>query len=266
MSRTRQRAEPQVRTASVAYTERYTWRERRSGWAQLLYAARGSLTVHTDAGLWVVPPDQAVWVPPGVRHDVEVAGRASMRMIYLKDSLGRRLPDSCRVVQLSPLLRELLRRAMQLRTLDRRKREQRHLIEVMLDELAMLPRPAIDLPNPRDPRGVRAAALVRGTSDGRHRLADVARESGASPRTLERLFRLETGMSFGAWRQRARLLRSLQLLAEGTSVTNAALAVGYESTSAFVAAFRRAFGKTPGRYFKAAEGEREIETGVGAMR
>jgi AraC-like DNA-binding protein len=144
----------------------------------------------------------------------------------------------------------LLRRAILLETLDRRKREQRNLIAVLLNELATLPMAAIDLRMPRDPRAVRAAQLARSRPEERLTLADASRASGASARTLERLFRAETGLAFGTWRQRARLLRALQLLAENENVTSAAIAVGYESTSAFVAAFRRAMGTTPGRYLR----------------
>ena len=157
---------------------------------------------------------------------------------------------ACRVVEISPLLREILRRAMRLRTLDRRVPAERHLLDVLLDELTILPLVPLDLPLPRDPRGVRAAACIREEPAARHTLAEVARAAAASPRTLERLFRAETGLPFAVWRQRARLLRALQMLAEGEAVASAANAVGYESTSAFVAAFRRALGTTPGRYFK----------------
>ena len=207
------------------------------------------MTVATDAGVWVVPPHQAVWVPPSVRHDVEVPPRAALRRVYVKPPFTRRLPSRCRAVNVSPLLRELLRRAFQLQTLDRRKRDQRNLMDVLLDELALLPGAPIDLPMPRDTRALRAARHVRDTPDGVHTLAKVAKHAGASGRTLERLFRGETGLSFGAWRQRVRLLRALELLADDASVTATALAVGYESTSAFVAAFRRTLGTTPGRYF-----------------
>jgi len=236
---------------SVAWAVAYTWRDRVSEWGQLLFPARGMLTVHTDAGLWVVPVHQAVWVPCGVRHSVEVAGGVAMRSLYLHPSV-RGLPVACRVVEISPLLREILRRAMRLTTLDRRSAAERHLLDVLLDELTVLPLTPLDLPMPRDPRGVRAAALIRGEPAAPHALADVARASAASARTLERLFRSETGLPFGVWRQRARLLRALQLLAGGVSVAEVANAVGYESTSAFVAAFRRALGTTPGRYFKKA--------------
>jgi AraC-like DNA-binding protein len=126
-------------------------------------------------------------------------------------------------------------------------------MEILLDELSVLPVAPIDLPMPRDPRALRAARLVRSRPEARLTLAEASRESGASGRTLERLFRNETGLAFGTWRQRARLLRALQLLAESENVTSTAIAVGYESTSAFVAAFRRAIGTTPGQYFKNGE-------------
>lgn len=249
MSRSRQRSGPQIRTVWVAYATRFAWRAHTSEWGELIFASRGATTVSTADGVWVVPSHQAVWVPAGVRHDVEVPARAAMRRLYVKPPFTRRLPPNCRAVNVSPLLRELLRRVFQLQTLDRSKRDQRNLMEVLLDELAILPVAPIDLPMPRDARALRAARHVRETLDGAHTLAGVAKHASASGRTLERLFRAETGLSFGAWRQRARLLRALQLLADDATVTSTALAVGYESTSAFVAAFRRTIGTTPGRYF-----------------
>jgi AraC-like DNA-binding protein len=241
-----------VRTSSVLWAAPYVWRDRVSEWGQLLFASRGMLTVHTDAGLWVVPVHQAVWVPAGVLHSVEVAGGVAMRSLYLHTAVRSRLPDACRVVEISPLLREVLRRAMRLRTLDRRSAQERHLMDVLLDEVTVLPLTPLDLPMPRDPRAVRAAAWMRTEPAARQTLAEVSRAAAASARTLERLFRGETGLPFGVWRQRARFLLALQRLAEGGSVAEVANAVGYESTSAFVAAFRRALGTTPGRYFKPA--------------
>jgi AraC-like DNA-binding protein len=57
-------------------------------------------------------------------------------------------------------------------------------------------------------------------------------------------------MSFRAWRQQLRLLRGLELLAAGAPVTRVALDLGYESTSAFTAMFRRVLGTTPTAYFR----------------
>lgn len=234
----------------MTFPSAYLFRWRAKTWAQLVCALRGVMTVRTEAGLWVIPPQQAMWVPPGNPLRVEMGGEVSMRTLYLSPAIAAGLPDTCRVVQVSPLLRELLLAAIRLRTLDRRKPAERHLIDVILDQIAVLPLAPLDLPAPRDKRGARAAQLVRDHSGRRIRLADVTREAGASPRTLERLFKAETGLSFGAWCQRARMLHALQLLAGGGSVTATSLSVGYESLSAFVAAFRRAFGTTPGRYFR----------------
>jgi len=239
-----------MRASSATVSTRWTWRLPTSDWAKLLFASRGALTVVTNTGMWVVPPHQAVWVPAFVPHEFETAAGAAMQTLHVQAAAARRLPNTCRAVHVSPLLRELLRRALQLQTLDRRIREQRNLMELILDELAVLPVAPIDLPMPRDPRALRAARLVRSRPDARCTLTEASRESGASARTLERLFRSETGLAFGTWRQRARLLRALQLLAEHQNVTSTAIAVGYDSTSAFVAAFRRTLGTTPGQYFK----------------
>jgi AraC-like DNA-binding protein len=243
-----------MRASSVTVSTRWTFKGSGGDWAQLLFASRGALTVSTATGVWVVPPHQAVWIPAYVSYEAETAPASAMRTLFVRPPTRRRLPATSRAVNVSPLLRELLRRALLLQTLDRRKRDQKNLMEILLDELSVLPVAPIDLPMPRDARALRAARSVRGTPEARHTLMDASRQSGASTRTLERLFRAETGLSFGAWRQRARLLRALQLLAEDENVTQTAIAVGYESTSAFVAAFRRALGVTPGQYFKALDG------------
>lgn len=252
MSRSRQ-PESDVRTSSVLFAQGHVWRKRTSTWPELVFGSRGAISVHTSDNTWLVPTHRALLVPAGVRHDIAVPTGVTLRSVYFRDLPRRRAPRACRSIQITPLLRELLRRTFQLDTLSRRVREQRNLIEVLLDQLAEVPFAPISVPMPRDPRALRAATLVRETPDAAHKLDEVAKRAGASSRTLERLFRDETGMSFGAWRQRARLGRAVQLLADGATVTNAAIAVGYESTSAFVAAFRRATGVTPGRYFKPAE-------------
>ena len=242
-----------MRATSVTVSTRWTYQVSASDWGQLHFTPRGALTVSTAGGVWVVPPHQAVWVPAGNKHQIETGAGAACRTLYVRSSLSRRLPTSCCAVHVSPLLRELLLRAIRWQALDRAKPAQRNLMAVLLDELAILPVAPVDLPMPRDARAIRAAQAVRDAPGGRHTLASAARESGASERTLERLFRGETGLGFGTWRQRARMLHGLRLLADRTSVTQTAIAVGYESTSAFVAAFRRATGTTPGQYFKRAE-------------
>jgi AraC-like DNA-binding protein len=248
---------------SVSWATPFRWRDRNSEWDQILFAGRGLLTVHTDAGLWVVPSHQAFWVPAGTRHDVETPAGVPLRAVYFKAGLSRvfkvRLPPLCRTLEVSPLLREVLRRIVRLLNLTMASAVDKNLLRVLFDELTVLPPVPLDLPMPRDPRGLRAAQLLRSPAGGSHRLEDVARLAAASPRTLERIFRIETGLPFGLWRQRARLVSALQLLADGSNVGSAASAVGYESTSAFVAAFRRSLGTTPGRYFRTLPPEEDLD-------
>jgi AraC-like DNA-binding protein len=251
MSKSRQSAVV-VRTSTVGFSSGYRWRGRASGWGQLLWATRGVITVSVGDALWVVPPRQALWLPPATSHEVEMAGRGVLRSVYITPARCLRLASTARVMALPPLLRELLRRVLEQDTLSINAPRDARLLGVLLDELTHEPLAPIELPMPIDARARRAAELLRAVVDEEPDVQAIASRAGASVRTLERYFHAETGLSFGVWRQRARLVRAMTQLANGATVTAAGLAAGYASTSAFVAAFRRTVGITPGRYVKGA--------------
>ena len=126
---------------------------------------------------------------------------------------------------------------------------------VLIDELRVAPEAPLHLPAMTDERVQRIATALTADPGDSRRLEEWASEVGASARTLARLFKEETDMTFGGWRQQVRLIAALERLAAGQPVTNVAFDCGYESPSAFIAMFRRALGVTPGRYFaSAAEG------------
>jgi transcriptional regulator GlxA family with amidase domain len=152
------------------------------------------------------------------------------------------------VTNVTPLLRELIERACRRGVLDRTMRSDAHLISVLLDELVESTDVPLQIPSPRDERAKRLADALHATPVTNDTIAVLAQRAGASRRTMERLFLAETKMTVDDWRRRLRLIRGVQLLAAGESVTNVAEAVGYGSASAFVAAFKRTFGVTPGRY------------------
>lgn len=223
----------------------------RHGRAQLLYAAAGVMRVATDRGVWVVPPQRAVWIPAGTPHEIGCAGVVRMRTLYVDPGAAPGLPDACRVVDVPPLLRELILKAVDLPPLYDRDGADGRLMRVILDEIEALDVAPLHLPIPAHPRlAPILAALLAQPEDGTD-LDAWGRRVGASGRTLARLFIAETGMTFGAWRQQARLLAALTRLAAGDKVTTVALDLGYDSLSAFIAMFRRATGTTPGRYFEA---------------
>jgi AraC-like DNA-binding protein len=154
------------------------------------------------------------------------------------------------VVNVSPLLQQLIVHLCSLGKLNRKSKTLAHLIDVLIDQLETVQAVPLQLPSPSDSRAARVAAALQGNPDNSRSLAWACKKAGAGKRTIERLFQQETRMSLGKWRQQLRLLRSLQLLAAGEKISHAALEAGYSTPSAFIAMFRKALGTTPRRYFE----------------
>jgi AraC-like DNA-binding protein len=239
-----------VRSFAVRHASGYAIAAHSHDWHQLIYASEGVMWVHTAHGDWVVPPNRAVWVPANVEHGIEMAGTVLVQTLYLAVGISEALPSRCCAVNVSPLLRELITYAIALGSLDRNVPEQFRLMGVLLDQLTILPTIPLRLSYPTDERAKRAATWLRAHPEDPGQIKQMAKRVAASPRTLERLFQKETGMTFGRWRQQLRLLHALKLLAARRPVTAIALEVGYDSPSAFIAMFKRTLGTTPHRYFE----------------
>lgn len=218
-------------------------------WHQLIYATRGVMTVYTQHGAWVVPPHRGVWIPAGFEYRLEMSGVVALRMIYVRAKLARS-SQTCSVVNVTPLLRELIVRANLIGALDAAIPEQKRLIAVILDELKLLTAVPLQLPLPQDPRAARFAALAGADPSEKLPIGKMLRRCGTSRRTLERLFRTQTAMSLGQWLRRQKLLQAMRRLAAGECVNTIAIELGYNSASAFIAMFRRELGQTPKRYFE----------------
>jgi AraC-like DNA-binding protein len=217
---------------------------------QLVYACQGVMTVRTAQGTWVVPAQRAVWIPASISHSLVMSGAVSMRTLYLRARMVRCLPRTCCVVNVSPLLQELLLHACTYPALNRRSKIHSHLIDVLIDQLEMVRAIPLQLPSPSDARAVRVAEILQRTLGDSYSLEKACKRAGASKRTIERLFQQEAHMSLGKWRQQLRLMRSLQVLAAGEKITHAALEADYSTPSAFIAMFRKTLGTTPRRYFE----------------
>jgi AraC-like DNA-binding protein len=216
-------------------------------WAQLIYATQGSLTVECPIGerLWYVPARRALWVPAGVVCRLRMRGAVRLRMIYLHQSLcsGAQLTHA---INVAPLLHEAILEAVRQSVLPRDQPLTRLIADLLLTSSSA----PLMLPMPKDPRALRVAKRLVRDPAKRETLQQLAHGTGAGVRTLERIFATETGMGFAAWRQRLRMLESLRRLLDGDSVAVAAEAVGYESVSAFVVAFKATIGETPGRWLR----------------
>ncbi len=215
-----------------------------------MYVVNGSMTVETAEGVWVLPSNRALWIPAGVAHTFKHARPISLRAVYVRlDTPSIPAWERCSVLNVSTLVRELILACAQLPQEYPQHSKEMRLATVLLDHLALLQQDAFFLPDPLDKRAVKAANLIKSNPNETRPLKEIASQVGASPRTLERLFSAETGMGFGAWRQRLRMMVALENLAAGETVSTTAAAIGYESSSSFIAAFRSVFGCSPAKYF-----------------
>lgn len=219
--------------------------------AQLLYACAGVMSVTTAEGCFVIPPQRAVWLPCGMPHEVYFRGRVSLRTLYIEPDAAPDLPATCHVIEVSDLLRALILEAVDLPIEYDLEGRGGHIMALILAEIARMPVAPLYAPIPKDERLSRFCSAIFNDPAREDQLEDLARAAGMSRRTLTRVFRRETGMSFVAWRQHVRLLEALSRLAVGHPVSAVAFDVGYQSASAFTAIFRRAFGMTPSQYFAA---------------
>ncbi|HZV83006.1 MAG TPA: helix-turn-helix transcriptional regulator [Geobacteraceae bacterium] len=221
---------------------------------QLIFASSGVMRVVCGRDIWIVPPSQAVWVPANTEHEVYFPGDVSLRNLFIDPSATGDLPASCAVLKVTPLLRELILKAVQVGDDYAPGSSEYRLMKVILDELRQAEPTELRLPMGQDERLVRVLeALLDNPGDNRE-LEQLAKVAGASSRTLSRLFVRETGLTFGAWRKRLLLQEAVDRLGKGQSVTRVAFDLGYQSLSAFIDMFRQSLGTPPGRYLRPDQG------------
>lgn len=219
-------------------------------WVQLSYAIRGVLVVQTANNRFVAPPQRAIWIPAGVEHAVLSQGHTEMRSLYLDPDVCTWAKEHCRVLVVTSLTRELIRRFGELPVEYTQDSADGRLAQVLLDQLEQAPEVELSLPWPKEARLQPLCQHLHQEPDDDTPLRSWAQRMACSEKTLSRLFVRETGLTFRAWRQRLRLLTALTHLEQGLSVTEVALVCGYNSTSAFIAAFSQLYGCTPGVFIR----------------
>lgn len=224
------------------------WNMHRHDRAQLIFVVSERADVDTGAQHWTLGRGQAIWLPGGIEHSVSSPLPPHFRSLYVRPDLARHFGDMPALLRVSPFLSELGRRLTGLFNGEGAPESYPHLVALLLAEVAGSACPAPELPMPQDRRLVRICAVLLADPADRRTLAEWGAVTGASNRTLERLFRHETGMGFAEWRQLCRIRAALPLLEERVPVQRVAWQVGYDSPSAFAAAFRKVIGHSPSGY------------------
>jgi AraC-like DNA-binding protein/mannose-6-phosphate isomerase-like protein (cupin superfamily) len=213
---------------------------------QLAWASSGVLTVRSGVEAWVLPPSRALWIPAGVRHETLSEGVATMRTAYVRTSSCSIAWTACTPVDASQLVAQLLGF---LENDDLEASHRVHAEQLLVDLLRPVASYSFQVRMPRDDRALRVATLLVDNPADDRTLATWGLDVGASSRTLARAFIADTGLPFARWRTLVRLQRAMEALGSNEPVADVARTVGYESASAFVAAFRRETGITPAKYF-----------------
>ena len=214
---------------------------------QLTFAVSGMVQVVTDRGVWLVPPQLAAWVPPGVRHRLDIVTEAELWMVHLRaDTIDEwgfgALRQRAFALRMTPLLRSLLGDAV---VTDVASEKAELLVRLMLHELTAMNDAPTFLPMPTGAAGRRVAEIALADRRGELDVREIASRAATSVRTLSRLFPAEAGMTFKAWRQRARIIAAMERLAKGETPARVAHHLGFASTAAFSHAFRQVTGSTP---------------------
>ncbi|WP_296257897.1 MULTISPECIES: AraC family transcriptional regulator [unclassified Pseudomonas] len=229
------------------YADGYVLRRHRHRRAQLLYGSTGVMKVSTEQGDWVVPPQQAVWIPPQLEHEVLMLG-VSTRSLYIEPSAVPVSRQSCEVIGVAPLLRQLLIEAVELPLAYDLHGRDGVLMSLVLLEIERAHALPLHIPLPDEPRLLALCQRFLQHPDVHQSPQQWAQALFVSERSFSRLFREQTQMSFGQWRQHACVLLALSRLSRGESVTRIALDLGYESPAAFSTMFRRLAGCAPSQY------------------
>lgn len=224
------------------------WHQHRRG--QLVYVNRGAYIVQTSEGTWLAPPQRALWIPPEILHKSRTSGTVHLRTIYIESSAAPGLPDTCAVVPVSHFLQALILEAVKLPNDYDPDGRGGKIMALLLDEIHPETSPSLHLPIPEEPRLSNICQALIDDPSLDFTLGEWGQQVGASKRTLARLFQSKTGMTFGRWRQQARLLKAVDLLASDMPVARIAEQVGYHNPSAFSKMFRESMGVPPTQYYQ----------------
>lgn len=237
----------QLRSEHLLHDKKHLtpWHQHEQG--QIYLLTHGMIMLETPGQQWAMTAGNIGWLPPHCPHQALACGKVVGWSLYLPDTICGALATTPRLTVANTLSLALVERIAHFsQPLDI---AQQRLLHVLLDEMQSDEAKPLQLPLPQDPRLLKIALSLLNDPANIRKQGEWAKWAGLSTRTLSRRFMIETGISFSRWRQQARVIRSLEALSRGMPVASVASECGYDNVSAYIAAFRLHFGKTPGLYF-----------------
>lgn len=215
---------------------------------QLIFVEKGVVSLEAEDGIWNVPFQGAVWIPPGTDHRSIISENSKGLILFIEAESCEDLPKECCTMTISPLVREILQKIASFSEDYDENGSEGRLIDVLLDELQAAPLGQLNLPLPTDPRLKKLTEQIIKSPEVRGTLKEWARSINMSERNMSRLFSEETGMSVNQWRRQLHVVHAIFMLAEDRSLQEITENLGYESTSSFITMFRKIVGVSPKRF------------------
>ena len=229
--------------------------------SQLFCPMSGLAMASTSQGTWLVPCRRALWIPAGVRHELRMEGVVEMQSLYFDTKTIPDMPERCRVVAISSLMRSLMAEAVALPIKYDREGRSAAIMKLIGYEVSRLRELPLSLPLPTDKALARRCLKFSASPEANAKIDDWAGAlHSITRRTFTRLFRRETGLSFVAWRQQACVLAALPKLTAGSSVTRTAADLGFDNPAAFSTLFKRTLSVTPRQYIRSIDNSWEGST------
>ncbi|RSD31478.1 AraC family transcriptional regulator [Vibrio pectenicida] len=216
--------------------------------AQMYWINQGTATIETLDHQWTMTPASIGWIPACLEHKSNVVSDMEAFIIYLPVNDVYSPTSQAKVIASNALIAALIERIKGFDFTHLTLSQQR-LIDVLIDEVNAAKPCNLYLPLPNKNNIRRLTYWLMSHPDDPRSQSQLAADFATSSRTLSRVFKSETGINFGFWRQQARLISSLTMLSQGMSVTSTALSCGYSNTSSYITAFKARFGITPSKYF-----------------
>ncbi|WP_087487106.1 helix-turn-helix domain-containing protein [Tatumella citrea] len=218
---------------------------------QLTFVTRGTSTIMTSEGWWLASPGQAIWIIPQCPHSASYSESSQVIQLMLPQSLAGGLPGDCKTLNVSSLLRELLLEALAFRRPGRDNSDISLVWQLILHQVTHAPETlTLFIPQGQDRRLQQVTWHLKQDPGNEQTLPELAEQHGCSSRTLARLFRAETGMTFTRWRDHLRVITAVDRLSQGQPLHRVATELGYQSANSFSTMFSRLLGAPPGRYMR----------------
>ena len=216
--------------------------------AQLIYCSAGVFHLILDDREYLVPPTTAIWIPSHMPHQAFSTKKIHYRSLYIDTAYFKKLPQSIKVIHISLLLRELIEKACHFSYNYTKNSPEMRMGLVIIDEIITADIEAYSLPVANSSKLNKIKDyIIKHLADSLS-AENIAATFAISSKTLLRLCKKETGMTFEQWRQQIKLLKAIELICLGKSTTFTAQSLGYSNDSAFIYMFKGFTGKTPSEF------------------